>query len=165
MLGLDFYLTHGYYALSLSLREPFVPCWGVGNSYFLFRQAARILDDDSILRKPYPYRIEKYGWDAEGVWSSIYPWIASDTSFPGSLIVIFLVGVAFGAAWLDTLQGSNPFAVAMFSEFVIMLLYFPANNQVLQSGEGLIGFFGTLVAWLWTRDGDPATRLVGGQTA
>ena len=58
VVGLDFYLTHGYYALSMSLEEPFVPCWGVGNSYFLVRNAARILRDESIASCPYPVRSE-----------------------------------------------------------------------------------------------------------
>ena len=161
VLGLDFYLTHGYYALSMSLDEPFVPCWGVGNSYFLVRNAARILRDESIASCPYPVRIEKYGWDAEKVWSSIYPWLASDFTFPGSLLVIFFVGAGFGAAWRDTLRGANPFAVALFAQLVIMLLYFPANNQQLQSGEGLTAFFGILVAWYATRMREPVDAPAG----
>jgi hypothetical protein len=151
LIGLDIYLTQGYYALSLSLQEPFVPMYGVGNSMFLYRQAARITGNPRIGELPYPVRIEKYGWDAEGLWSSIYPWIASDVSFPGTIVVVFLVGRLFALSWLDTLGGGNPFAVVMFSIFVIMLFYFPANNQMLQSGEGLTAFWGTLILWQRTR--------------
>jgi hypothetical protein len=35
VLSLSSYLTQGYYGLSLSLDEPFVPCYGAGNSMFL----------------------------------------------------------------------------------------------------------------------------------
>lgn len=153
LIGLDLYLTHGYYAVSLSLQEPFVPMFGVGNSTFLQRQAARMTGNDAILDLPYPVRIEKYGWDAELLWSTIYPWLASDVSFPGTLIVVFLIGRLFALSWLDTLRGENPFAVLMFSLLVIMLFYFPANNQVLQSGEGFTSFWGTLILWRWTRRG------------
>jgi hypothetical protein len=151
LIGLDIYLTQGYYALSLSLQEPFFPMYGFGNSTFLHRQAARITGDARILELPYPVRIEKYGWDAQGLWSSIYPWIASDVSFPGTILVVFLIGRLFALSWLDTLRGDNPVAVVMFSIFVIVLFYFPANNQMLQSGEGFTAFWGTLILWHRTR--------------
>jgi len=150
-LGLDSYITQGYYALYLCLKEPFVPMFGVGNSLFLTHQAARVTHDPGIMRLPYPARIEKYGWDELALWSSIYPWIASDVSFPGTIVVVFLIGRIFALSWLDTLDGTNPFAVTLFTEFVVMLFYFPANNQLLQSGEGLTGFLGILCLWGLTR--------------
>lgn len=158
LIGLDIYLTQGYYALGLSLQEPFVPMYGVGNSMFLYRQAARITGNSGIGELPYPVRIEKYGWDAEGLWSSIYPWIASDVSFPGTIVVVFLIGRLFAQSWLDTLGGNNPLAVVMFSVFVIMLFYFPANNQFLQSGEGFTAFWGILILWRRTRSSVLAVR-------
>lgn len=147
VLGINAYVTQGYYALYLCLEEPFVPTWGVGNSMFLARQVARVTGDDEIVRAPYPFRIESKGWDGFGLWSSIYPWIASDITFPGTLLIVFLIGRLFARTWIDTLQAVNPFAAVMFSQVVIMLLYFPANNQLMQSGEGLVGFWGTLVLW------------------
>lgn len=152
VLGLSAYLTQGYYALYLSLEEPFVPMFGVGNSMFLYRQAARITDMPHIEDLPYPIRIEKYGWDGYGLWSSIYPWIASDVSFPGTILVVFLIGRFFALSWVDTLRGENPFAVAMFALFLIMLFYFPANNQLFQSGESTISFFFIFIAWIITRN-------------
>lgn len=151
VLGLTSYVTHGYYALYLSLDEPFVPMFGVGNSMFLYRQATRITGIHTIMDLPYPVRIEKYGWNAYGLWSTIYSWIASDVSFPGTILVVFLIGRLFALSWLDTLRGSNPFAVAVLAQFLIMLFYFPANNQLLQSGEGFAAFWGILVLWLATR--------------
>jgi hypothetical protein len=150
-VGLDSYLTQGYYALYLSLDEPFVPMFGVGNSFFLTHQAVRLTNNPEIANLSYPARIEKDGWDSFALWSSIYPWIASDVSFPGTILVMFLIGRLFALSWLDTLEGTNPFAVAVFAQFVIMLFYFPANNQVLQSAEGFTGFIGTFCLWMYTR--------------
>ena len=150
-VGLDSYVTQGYYALYLSLEEPFVPMFGIGNSIFLTHQAVRLTDHQDIWKLSYPARIERSGWDAMALWSSIYPWIASDFSFPGTILVVFLIGRLFALSWLDTLDGTNPFAVAVFAQFVIMIFYFPANNQLLQFGEGLTGFLGTLILWGITR--------------
>jgi hypothetical protein len=161
VLGLTGYLSHGYYALYLALDKPFVPMFGVGNSFFLFRQAARLLDRPSIMDMPYPLRVQAAdGWDAYGLWGTIYPWIASDVSFPGTILIVFAIGRLFALTWLDTLRGENPFAVVMFAQFLIMLFYFSANNQCLQDGEGVATFWSTLLIWYCTRrtSGGPLRR-------
>jgi hypothetical protein len=150
VMGMDIYLTSGYYAVSLSLREPYVPMFGIGNSTFLSRQTARVIGDSGIPNRSYPVRIEKYGWDSVGLWSTIYPWIASDVSFPGTILIVYLIGKLFALSWLDTLAG-NPFAVVLFAQLLIMLFYFPANNQLLQSGEGFTAFWVTLILWWRSR--------------
>jgi hypothetical protein len=150
--GLIGYITQGYYGLYLSLEEPFVPMFGVGNSMFLYFNAVEITGNEAIQDLPYPVRVEKHStWPAYTKWHSIYPWLASDVSFPGTILVVFFIGRLFAMAWLDTLKGENPYAVAVLAQFVIMLFYFPANNQVLQSGEALFGFYGLLVFWFFTR--------------
>jgi hypothetical protein len=159
VVGASSYLTQGYYALYLSLDKPFVPMFGVGNSIFLTQQAVRITGNQNIARMSYPSRIEEDGWDALGRWSSIYPWIASDVSFPGTIVVVFLIGRLFAIAWRDALSGRNPFAFAIFAQFVIMLFYFPANNQTSQFGEGFTAFWAILIAWLLTRNRAIPIRL------
>lgn len=145
------YFTQGYYALYLSLEKPFVPMFGIGNSMFLTHNAIKITGMEEIEKMPYPMRIEEDGWDRYGNWSTIYPWIASDVTFPGTILIVFLIGRLFALSWLDTLKGSNPYAVAVFVQFLIMLFYFSANNQLMQHGEGVFGFFGLLLMWLYTR--------------
>ncbi len=151
VLGLSSYLSQGYYALYLSLDKPFVPMFGIGNSMFLYRQAVKLTGWNEIEDMPYPARIQEDGWDAYGLWSSIYPWIASDVSFLGTILVVFLIGRFLALSWLDSLRGANPFAVAMFAQFVIMIYYFPANNQCFQSGESLTAFLGVFLLWIFTR--------------
>jgi hypothetical protein len=150
--GLSVYLNQGYYALSLALEKPFKPTWGVGNSFATIRQAERIVGAGTVSERTYPFQIEQDGWNAYENWSSIYPWIASDASFPGTVAVVFVIGYLLARCWVDTLGGANPFAVVMFSEFVIMVYYFPANNQVLQTPESFVAFFASLVLWVLTRN-------------
>lgn len=151
-LGLTSYVTQGYYGLSLALEEPFVPMYGVGNSIFLYVNAAKATGAAKIEEMPYPVRVEQSGgWDAYVQWSSIYPWIASDVSFLGVIVVVFVVGRLFAMAWCDTLAGQNPWAVAMLAQLLIMLFYFPANNQMMQTGEAFFSFYGVLAFWLYTR--------------
>jgi hypothetical protein len=150
-VALIVYLTQGYYGLYLSLEKPFVPMFGVGNSMFLYYNAIKLTGIKEIEEMPYPIRNGGDGWDGMVQWSTIYPWIASDVSFPGTVLVVFMIGYVFALSWIDTLKGSNPYAIAIFAQFLIMLFYFPANNQVLQSGQDLFGFYGILLVWLYTR--------------
>ncbi len=150
-IALDNYLTQGYYALYLSLDKPFIPMFGVGNSTFLYRNAVKITGVAEIAETPYPVRIGKDGWDAYGLWATIYPWLASDLSFPGTILAVFLIGRFLAESWLDSLQGDNPFAVATLTLFLIMVYYFPANNQILQNGESLVSFYVILALWIFTR--------------
>ena len=152
------YLTQGYYALALALDLPWQPTWGAGHSFFVLDNAAEWFP--GLRSKPYPMRLEAWGWDAYRSWSSFYPWVASDLSFGGTLILMFFIGAGAGASWRDTLAASSPFAVAAFACFLIVILYLPANNQMLQFGEGWTATWGILGAWLWTRRrlaGVPAT--------
>lgn len=147
VLGLTMYTGQGYYALYLALEHPFVPGFGVGHSMFLTRQAARLPGFEWIADTPYPVRIEPDGWSAFGLFSSIYPWIASDVGFPGTIFVVFIIGYAMARSWREAILFKNPYAVAAFAQFCIMVYYFPANNQCLQSGETLAAFWGTVISW------------------
>jgi hypothetical protein len=62
-----------------------------------------------------------------------------------------LIGRLLALGWLDTLEGSNPFAVGAFALLVLMIAYLPANDQLLSSGESTVGFIGLLALWMWTR--------------
>jgi hypothetical protein len=153
VVGITSYMSAGYFALYLSLDEPFVPTYGVGNSYFAARQVARLTGNADIVLRPYPMRIEERGWDAYGMFSSIYPWLASDVTFPGTIVLVFLIGRLLAIVWKDSLVGENPFAIAMLAQLLIMLFYFPANNQVLQFGEGFAAFW--VILFLWWRGRSP----------
>lgn len=157
--GLAGYLTQGYFAVYLSLQEPFIPGYGVGNSVFLQRQVARMWNNDEILYRSYPERIQGRGWNAHGYWATIYPWIASDVTFPGTVLVVLAIGWMAGRVWLDVLGGRNPFAVAFLAQLLILLYYVPAHNKVMHSGEGVFAFWGLLIAWIVTRR-TPAVRTM-----
>jgi hypothetical protein len=150
-IALSAYLSQGYYGLSLALDEPFVPSFGVGNSQFLFLNAAALPLLEDVDERPYPIRVGARGWDPYGSWSTIYPWIASDVSFPGTVLVMVIVGWLLARSWVEALDGRNPLAAGMLAQMVIVCAYIPANNQALQSGGSLVAFIGILVAWLRTR--------------
>jgi hypothetical protein len=144
------YFTQGYYGLSLSLEQPFIFCYGVGNSYFLEGLSRRFVSTPIGL-DAYPARIEGTGWDRYGNWHSIYPWIASDLSFPGTIVFMFVIGRLFALVWLDVAFCKNPWAACLLALLLIMLFYIPANNQVLAFPEAAMPFWTLLVLWFVSR--------------
>lgn len=155
-ISLTGYLSEGYFGLSLAMDQPWVPTYGLGSAYFIVRNASRLLHSPSFEDRPYPMRVETHtGWDAWGRWTAFYAWVASDLSFPGTLLLMLLIGRILALSWLDTIEGSNPFAIGMFGVLVLLIAYIPANNQVFADGETAVGFVGLLILWLWTRKRPP----------
>jgi hypothetical protein len=148
--GLVSYVTQGYYALSLALHEPFMFCYGVGNSYFL-EGLTRKFVSSPIIDRTYPARIETYGWNRYGRWHSLYVWFASDVSFYGTIAVMFLLGRLFAIVWLDVVVNKDPLAICLFTLLILMLYYTPANNQILGFPGTAIPFWAFLPAWWISR--------------
>ena len=144
------YLTQGYYGLAMALKEPFIFCYGVGNSYFLEGLSRRFVSTP-IIDNTYPARIAWNRWALYERWHSIYPWIASDLSFPGTVVFMFLIGRLFGLVWLDVAFCRNPWAVCLFPLLLIMLFYTPANNQVLGNATSAMPFWALLLIWWSSR--------------
>ena len=150
LAGTTSYFTQGYYALGLSLQEPFVFCYGIGNSFF-WEGLSRKFVDTPILDRTYPGRIRSQGWDPHGRWHTFYPWIASDVSFYGAIVVMFLVGRLFALVWRDVVLNRSPWAICLFPLLLMMLYYIPANNQVLAFPGTALPFWTLLFVWLYSR--------------
>ncbi|MBV9122201.1 MAG: hypothetical protein JO112_02425, partial [Planctomycetes bacterium] len=109
---------------------------------------------DFFYDRCYPARLEcTTGYSAESYWHTIYPWLASDLTFPGALVFMGLMAYLLARAWSDSLRGDNPFALGFLAQILLMFYYIPCNNVRLQFAEEIITFWGLLVLWLGTRKG------------
>ena len=148
VIALTSYISQGYYGCSLALKEDFVPTYGLGFSKFLSWLIGDLVLENDFQKHTYPRRVsDKTLWDADIVWSSIYPWFASDVTFLGTYIIIFLIGKLLAKSWISTITESDPWAITIFSLLCIMLFYFSANNQIFQTGTTFITFFVALIFW------------------
>ena len=142
------YLNAGYYALSRCLNFDWDSTFGVGNSMFLSRNIDALFDVHITMSTTYPAKLEQAeGWGVFQLWHSIYPWLASDFGFLGTLVVVMGIGWLSAATWMSAVQTRHPAAISLFSYLCIALYYFPANNQLMQSGESCIGFLATAIWW------------------
>jgi hypothetical protein len=100
----------------------------------------------------YPGRVDvDNGWSYFHRWHSIYPWLASDVTFPGTLLLMFFIGGLFAKIWQDILWCKNPIATSLFGVLLIMLFYVPANNQILGFPASAAAFWVLLIWWVRTR--------------
>lgn len=148
--ALSSYLTQGYRAIDLSLNEPAVFTWGVGNSSFFSRQFDRIFGTQ-VLDQSYPARIEKYGWDRYNQWSSFYLWWASDLSHIGVGLLMVVFGFLYSSIANTAAKTKDCASIIILTYLIIGLFYLSANNQLMQSGETAIGFLSILLPYLIKR--------------
>jgi hypothetical protein len=142
------YLTGGYYGLSLSMQQPFVWTYFVGNSYSLTVLLSRFLGLPVTVMDSYPYRSGmETGW-AETKWHSIFPWFASDFTFIGTLFLFSFVAYIYAVAWKEAYLYRNPISVLLFSTLTLGLIYVPANNQLFHSPEGVLSTMTIMIVWI-----------------
>lgn len=147
------YWTHGYFGLAGCLELPFEWSYGVGHSVVWMKYAGSFSSDpERFWRSCYPARLEEEtGYSTAHYWHTIYPWIASDLSFPGALVFMGFMAYLLAQAWSDTRRGENPFALGFFSQLMLLFYYVPANNCRLMFSEEAVTFWTLLVAWRCTR--------------
>jgi hypothetical protein len=145
------YPTHGYCGLSHSLQMPFVWTEGLGSSRALASYLSQYFAIPEPFERTYLARAEaETGWPALMNWSTIYPWLASDFTFPGTLVLMFLLGWLASRAWYDALHG-DLLSLIVVTQIIICILYVPANNQLLQSRTGLWGTIALAAIYIVSR--------------
>ncbi|MFN8168730.1 MAG: hypothetical protein U0S36_08090 [Candidatus Nanopelagicales bacterium] len=142
------YVTQGYSGLGASLTQEFVWTKGSGTSPGL----ARVLFFVPTDAEPYPVRAERAtGWPALGKWQTLYPWVASDVTWVGAVLVVGLLGLGLGASWRRALVGPTGYlAGTWFATLATIAVYVPLNNQPVAATSSVIGLLtlGAVTVWV-----------------
>jgi hypothetical protein len=147
------YLTTGYYALSLGFSVEHASTFGLGHSMFTARNADAIFETSHFTWGSIPGLLElQSNFGMFTLWHSIYPWIASDVGFVGTLFVMGIFGYLLGLSWGYSLLTLSPKWVTLLYLLLILFFYIPANNQIFQSGETFMAFLLILtgLAFSWS---------------
>jgi hypothetical protein len=111
--------------------------FGLSNSYFVMDNIESITGWSGLKKISYGVRLDSQVGAGYGLyWSTFYTWIASDFTFPGTIVVIFFIGYYFSLALKDTLYYQNPLSVTVFCILFYFIFHFAFNNP-LQDGPGL----------------------------
>ena len=150
--NVSFYISHSYYRLNKAMNLPFLGLgFGLSNSYFIMDNIESVTGWSGLKNISYGVRLDKGIGSGYGLfWSTFYTWIASDFTFPGTIIVVFFIGYLFSLALKDALFYENPIAVTVFCSFFYFIFHFAFNNP-LQDGAGLTTFLFLPLLWFIIR--------------
>lgn len=162
------YMSHGYQGLALAMEQPFVWTFGFGWSGGLQAILRDYLGGPDLFQRSYLVRNQAAtGWPALNWWSTIFPWVASDTTFYGTFLFTALVGFVAGRSWSTLILRGNPVGFAVLGQLFILVFMFPANNALAQTLDGLFALVGVVViyslSWRFRKKG--ATGGSIGETA
>lgn len=146
LIYLASYLTQGYYAFSLSLDLQFYPMFGIGNSMFLMENFNELFGIN-LFEITYQNRMSVYGWHPYVNWHSFYVWAANDVHYIGVIIIMFLIGFLFGSVYKSVILYDDPIALVLLCLITIMIIYIPANNQLLSYPTTFMAFWIILIYW------------------
>lgn len=127
-----FYISHGYQGLVLSLEQPFVWTRFLGSASALTTLLERYLHiDTSILNQTYPMRTQlATGWSETATWHTIFPWLASDFTFVGAIVILSIGAYMYGICWVECIIEKKWQSIILFTVFNIQWFYMVANNQL-----------------------------------
>jgi hypothetical protein len=157
------YFTQGYYGLALALTmDDFRSTWGLGNAPFAMAAYTNWTGDEELYKRSYTYRLRELNWSDQQRFSTMFPWIANDISFPMVPVLMLLIGAMFGASWRDAVFGRNDCAVVVFTILLIMMGYLPANSQITLVPDHLFALLTWICFWRVTRRrvAGPATAML-----
>lgn len=134
------YLTQGYQALALSFELDRSNTFGIGNSFFLTDQADLLFGTNYFEVNNLPALLEaQSGWSRFFTWHTAYVWFASDLGYIGTIVLVGLFAYMLFTAIVRLLVDRDVLSVVFVQQLIVFFLYLPANNQVFQNGEGVIG--------------------------
>lgn len=143
------YLSDGYYGLSKCLDLDFEWTYGFGNSLALQATYDKITGE-TLYNHTYLGRMEKvYNIQGKAQWHTIFPWLASDITFVGALLLFFPIGYIYAKSWKEVLTYRNPVSYLMLCLLTIMLVFVPANNQILSGIDYFVITNVIFVFWLF----------------
>lgn len=125
---LDYYLVQGYYGFSLILQMDHDWTYGFGNSAFLQRQFLLITGID-VNPLTFQHKITSV-WDESAQWHSFYGQFANDFGLIGLVVFMFALGYCLAKTWMLAINKRSFYAAALIPIYMLMFIFFPANNQV-----------------------------------
>lgn len=156
------YVSHGYEGLALSMEVPFEWTYGLGWSKGMQVILHDYLGGPDLSKKSYLTRNSLQNEWPNSWWSTIFPWIASDTTFYGTVLFTCLVGFVIARCWVDVIIAGNPIGFAVLAQMFTLVFMFPANNALAQTIEGLFSLIGVFFIYAVSRKYFRAARRAPG---
>lgn len=131
---LGFYISHGYVGLDYCLELPFEPTYGFTTFYGISTMFVKYLGITDFFQNSYLIRNQIVnGYPAFSIWSTIFPWLASDFSFFFLPLIMGFISFKFSLLWNKTIRSGNPFGYLLLGQLFLFWFMIPANNQLFHT--------------------------------
>lgn len=141
----DSYLVQGYDNLEKIIENcEFQWTFGAGNSRFLMQAIDLVLGVD-LTSRTYPYQLKSYGVDPLASWHSAYAWFASDITFVGVIVLMFIAGYYMRGLVDDIILSVDPIAMTLLYFMILMITNASCTNYVLSVSNSFIGFWSLVI--------------------
>lgn len=151
LLGLLYYVSHGYVGLSYCLNLPFHFTWGHTIFRGLSNTILPYLGISNLFSESYLIRNQLINnWSALQIWSTVFPWLASDITFWLVPLLMLIVGYSMKKAWKISIQFNNPYALLFLGQMFIFCFMIPANNQLFHTFGNSIGVISITIMYIYS---------------
>ena len=145
---LVFYLCNGLCGLSYCLASPITWTYGLGTFPDLGDILGRRFGID-VYEKTYMFKAyETYGWHHSEHWHTIFPYLASDWTFLGALVVMGIITYIYAICWMEILAKKNKESIYLFCVLNILWIYLPCNNQLFSTRTTALVFIICFILWI-----------------
>lgn len=129
-----FYISHGYVGLDYCLELPFEPTFGFTSFKGVLAMFVKYLGVPDLFQNSYLIRNQiANNYPALSIWSTIFPWLASDFSFYFLPFIMLVISYKFSFIWNKTIRTGNPYGYLLLGQFFIFWFMIPANNQLFHT--------------------------------
>jgi hypothetical protein len=146
-----YYFSHSYMYLARCLQMDYAgSTYGFGFSRFLTRTYTKLSGSDALERRVYFERLVFEDHESPVIWVTGYAWIASDWTFPGSLIVLYVLGRWLAQSWREAVAALSTAAVPVMCWTFFIAAMLPIDCALSDYGS-LISFAMSLIVWRVSR--------------
>lgn len=141
-----FYVSEGYYGMSLALNNDWTPLFGAGFSSYLCGNIEAIGHVDIV-----PYTLmytNSQGWPYGVVWHTAYTWFASDVHWIGVVFIMYGMGYLLSLVYRSAVSSRDPVSVGLLLLLLMFVVFIPMNNKLFALSDTFFAFFFYLICWL-----------------
>lgn len=146
---LGFYISHGYVGLDYCLALPFETTYGQTTFRGISALFVKYWEVPDLFNTSYLGRNQDVnGYPALSLWSTIFPWLASDFSFYSLPLIMGVISYQFSLIWNKVIRTGNPYGYLLLGQFFIFWFMVPANNQLFHTLGNAASFIVILYLYL-----------------
>ena len=142
-----YYISHGYYAMSLGLRMPFDCSFGAG-TFPIIQNTFQNVTGIDLYSRTYVYKINHAGYPVSLKWATAFVQFASDVSFIGVILIMGMLGMLTASLWIEAIVMKKLLPVFVLAPLGYCYIMLPSWWMPGMAGSEFLLLNGPLSVWI-----------------